>query len=127
MKNAPSSHGIYMQLRATCAVSEETCEGGSAIAVLIRAMFDLHDLQNWMDALKASPPFAVALPILVATVFASLADWLERYLGMHPNAEEDREHVLSRSEADWRALVATGGRLFLPAPRRISSRRPDRL
>lgn len=60
MKNTPSSHGIYMQLRATFAVSEETCEGGSAIAVLIRAMFDLHDLQNWMDALKASPPISIS-------------------------------------------------------------------
>jgi|SRR5215510_10190723 len=83
------------------AVPEETCEGGSAIAGATRAMFDLHDLKNWMDALKASPPFAVALPILVAIVFASLADWLERYLGMHANAEEDREHGRFRSEAEW--------------------------
>ena len=40
-------------------------------------MADFDDLWNWMAALKTSLPFAIALPILLATGFASLADWFE--------------------------------------------------
>jgi hypothetical protein len=43
-------------------------------------MPDLYDLWEAVSTLKASLPFAIALPILVALVFASIADWLERRL-----------------------------------------------
>jgi len=39
-----------------------------------------HELWDTMAALKTSLPFAIALPILVALMLASIADWLERRL-----------------------------------------------
>jgi hypothetical protein len=39
-----------------------------------------YELWDAMAALHTSLPFAVALPILVALVLASIADWLERRL-----------------------------------------------
>jgi hypothetical protein len=46
-------------------------------------MPDLGDLWALASALKTSLPFAAALPIFVATVFANVADWLEAYLATH--------------------------------------------
>jgi hypothetical protein len=39
-----------------------------------------HELWDTMAALKTSLPLAIALPILVALMLASIADWLERRL-----------------------------------------------
>ncbi len=43
-------------------------------------MPDVQDLWALASALKTSLAFAIALPILVATVFANIVDWLEGYL-----------------------------------------------
>lgn len=43
-------------------------------------MADVQDLWALTSALKTSIPFAIALPILLATVFANIADWLEGYM-----------------------------------------------
>jgi hypothetical protein len=40
-------------------------------------MLELHDLWSWLGTLKASPLFAIALPILLAKMFASIVDWVE--------------------------------------------------
>lgn len=45
-------------------------------------MPDVYDLWSGLAALKTLPPFVIALPILIALVFASIADWLERRLSV---------------------------------------------
>ena len=52
-------------------------------------MWYFHDLWAWMAALRTSLPFAVALPILLATAFATLADWLEHYLSHYQQTADD--------------------------------------
>jgi len=52
-------------------------------------MPDRYQLWEWASALKASLPFAMALPIFIATVFASLVDWVEAYL-VGQQYEQDR-------------------------------------
>jgi hypothetical protein len=54
-------------------------------------MPDVQDLWALADALKTSLPFAVALPILVATVFANIVDWLEGYLTRQQSPQEQAE------------------------------------
>jgi hypothetical protein len=49
-------------------------------------MPSLDDLWQWTGELKTSLPFAMALPIAVAIVFATLVDWLERRLATPPKA-----------------------------------------
>ena len=43
-------------------------------------MSHFQNLSEWMAALTASLPFAIALPILLAIAFATLADWFDHYL-----------------------------------------------
>jgi hypothetical protein len=47
-------------------------------------MTGAHELSDVLVRLKTSLPFVVALPIIVALVFASIVDWLERRLTAHP-------------------------------------------
>jgi hypothetical protein len=54
-------------------------------------MTDLHDLWEMTSALKTSLPFAIALPLLVAIAFATLVDWLERYLLGHQSTQGNTE------------------------------------
>jgi hypothetical protein len=51
-------------------------------------MPDFHDVWNWMGALGASPLFPIALPVLLATAFASLADWVEHRLAGDQSASQ---------------------------------------
>jgi hypothetical protein len=44
-------------------------------------MPDFQDLWYGINALKTSPLMVIALPMLVATVFASIVDWVESYIG----------------------------------------------
>jgi hypothetical protein len=46
-------------------------------------MLDFTSLWDFLGELKTSLPFAIALPIFLATALASLADWAERYLAAH--------------------------------------------
>ena len=77
-------------------------------------MAGFDDLWNWMEALKTSPLLPIALPILLATGFATLADWFDDYLATYrqtsaqwhadePGAparqRESREATASRSPA----------------------------
>jgi hypothetical protein len=54
-------------------------------------MPDLHALWIWMSALKGSLPFALALPILVATAFATIADWVEDHLVRHQASQDQTD------------------------------------
>ena len=72
-----------------------------------------HFQEFWdaMAALKASLPFAIALPILIALVFASIVDRLERRLNVHQDDTsqdwvEDAEPAASEHR-NWK-LVSTG-------------------
>jgi hypothetical protein len=56
-------------------------------------MADIQDLWQSLAALKTSIPFVIALPILIATVFASIVDWLEGYLA-------DRQDTPSQYQSD---------------------------
>ena len=53
-------------------------------------MSQFQDLWDWMAALKTSLPFAIALPILLATAFATLADWVDHYLGTYRQTSSPR-------------------------------------
>ena len=83
-------------------------------------MPDFHELWDAMAALKASLPFAIALPILVALVFASIADWLERRLTTDqasPSQDWADDAAASASEhRRWR-LGRTGRPLLAAADR----------
>jgi hypothetical protein len=46
----------------------------------------LDDLWQWVGELKASLPFAIALPIAVAIALATLVDWIERRLAALPKS-----------------------------------------
>ena len=70
-------------------------------------MSHFHDLWHWMAALKTSLPFAIALPILVATLFASIVDWLERYLATYQ--ETASQHQADNPSASARQRYGSGG------------------
>ena len=70
-------------------------------------MSHFHDLWHWMAALKTSLPFAIALPILVATVFASIVDWLERYLAA--DQQTASQHQADDPSASARQRYGRGG------------------
>lgn len=57
-------------------------------------MPDLQALWIWVTALKGSLPFAIALPILVATVFATVADWVEDYLVRHQPKQDPTDDAV---------------------------------
>jgi hypothetical protein len=65
-------------------------------------MFDFQDLQTWLAALRASPIFPFALPILVAMALASLADWMEHHLSSRRSTHKD-EHRLCGRERSYHA------------------------
>jgi hypothetical protein len=46
-------------------------------------MSQFQDLWDWMGALQTSLPFAIALPIILATVFATFADWFDHFLATY--------------------------------------------
>jgi len=80
-------------------------------------MLDPQDPWARVSALKASLPFAMALPTLVAIVFAACADWVERYLtGPQPLPDEEKptcawawQRRLDRaSPGKWRAFSGRG-------------------
>jgi hypothetical protein len=60
-------------------------------------MPEFSDVSQWVTEIKTSVPFAMALPLLVALVLASLVDWIERNLGPHP--EEAARRPVEAPEA----------------------------
>jgi hypothetical protein len=56
----------------------------------------LDDLWQWAGELKASLPFAIALPIAVAIALATLVDWIERSLTALPKVDSQQP-----TRADW--------------------------
>ena len=78
-------------------------------------MPDVQDLWALASALKTSLAFAIALPILVATVFASIVDWLEGYLARQqsPQGQVERaqasEREITLERAPRRAWSVFGG------------------
>jgi hypothetical protein len=50
----------------------------------------LDDLWQWVGELKASLPFAIALPIAVAIALATLVDWIERSLTALPKVDSQQ-------------------------------------
>jgi hypothetical protein len=83
-------------------------------------MADFDDLSQWMATLKTSLPFVIASPFLIATAFASLADWVEDYLATYQRtasrgyaddasaAARQRQSAVTRSMLP--ALEGDGGR-----------------
>lgn len=51
-------------------------------------MPDFSDVCAWASALKTSPAFVIALPIAVATLLATIVDWIEVHL-TGPQSGED--------------------------------------
>jgi hypothetical protein len=101
MRKAAQPHGIYMPWRAHTAakptdqmrlVGHCRKKGGDA-------MPSLDDLWQWTSELKASLPFAIALPIAVAIAFATLVDWIERHLTALPTANSQQP-----AQADWTGM-----------------------
>jgi hypothetical protein len=85
-------------------------------------MPSFNDLWLWMHEFTASPAFVVALPILIARVFASLVDWLEGYVGASPEADPQRRlDSPARGEHHNLSGVRAGGTTFAPrqAPERF--------
>jgi hypothetical protein len=64
-------------------------KGGDAMPIL-------DDLWQWAAELKASLPFAIALPIAVAIALATLVDWIERSLTALPKVDSQQP-----TRADW--------------------------
>jgi hypothetical protein len=87
-------------------------------------MPDVYDLWSGLAALKTLPPFVIALPILIALVFASIADWLERRLSASQEAESqdwvDANVFLANQHQSWNA--ARTGRPLVPAGDRSRKR-----
>ena len=73
-------------------------------------MPDFHDVWTWMDALKASPLFPIALPVLLATAFASLADWFEHRLAGYQSASQQYADDHSASVREPHSQRATPSR-----------------
>jgi hypothetical protein len=59
-------------------------------------MLGLHELWDGVGALRTSLPFAFALPLVVALMFAFVVDWIERRL----NAGQEREAQDRVEDAD---------------------------
>jgi hypothetical protein len=72
-------------------------------------MPDLQDVWLWMNALRASLPFAIALPILVATVFATIVDWIEHHLAEYQETASQHQ-TNDRQTNDQRASDASRSR-----------------
>ena len=43
-------------------------------------MPDVNDLKNWIGLIEASPAFQLAVPLLLAALFAALADAMQDHL-----------------------------------------------
>jgi hypothetical protein len=98
MRKAAQPHGIYMPWRAHTAakptddmrlVGHCRKKGGDTMPIL-------DDLWQWVGELKASLPFAIALPIAVAIALATLVDWIERSLTALPMVDSQQP-----TRADW--------------------------
>jgi hypothetical protein len=71
-------------------------------------MPELYEVSNWMDALKASPLFPIALPVILATAFSGLADWFDHYFAMYRQGISQwhaDEPCASASQANDRELT----------------------
>jgi hypothetical protein len=77
----------------------------------LRGHARLTALWIWVIALRGSLPFAITLPILVATVFATIADWVEDYLVRHRPKQDQSDDAVWDRRSDG-------------APRRLGRLRP---
>jgi hypothetical protein len=77
-----------------------------------------HELWDTMAALPTSLPFAIALPILVALVLASIADWLERRLttDQASTSQDLADNTATSANQRWRH-ARTGRPLLAPVDR----------
>ena len=73
-------------------------------------MPDFHDVWTWIDALKASLLFPIALPVLLATGFAALADWFEHRLAGYQGASQQYADDHSASVREPHSRQATPSR-----------------
>jgi hypothetical protein len=73
-------------------------------------MSDLLDLPVWIDAVRASPIFPIALPVLLAAALATIADRIECYLlEQHPRVAGDRCEKQPLNSASSSALETSNG------------------
>jgi hypothetical protein len=77
-------------------------------------MPEFSDVSQWVTEIKTSVPFAMAVPILVALVLASLVDWIERHLGPRPE-EAARRPVKPPEAAEHPYRSANGAPAGSPA------------
>ena len=68
-------------------------------------MSRFQDLSEWMAALTTSLPFAIALPILLATAFATLADWFDHYLTTYRHTPSRGHAGEPRAEPESRRMT----------------------
>ena len=75
-------------------------------------MSQFQDLWDWMVALKTSLPFAIALPILLATAFATLADWFDHYLATYRHAPSQGHAAEPRAQRESHGVTPSRSPVF---------------
>ena len=72
-------------------------------------MLGLDELWEGIGALRTSLPFAFALPLLVALVFASIVDWIERRLNADLE-DADQDEADATDALAYRHQAGASGR-----------------